>query len=78
MYLAAEKEEEVSSSRIAARVCRTEAARGQKSLSSNYRAQSHIQIVRFKMVQKLHIYFFRQIEDMRPNVYDVCKVLRCK
>ena len=40
-----------------ARVCRTKAARGQKSLSSNYRAQSHYQIVLFKRGPRCRIYF---------------------
>ena len=62
-------------SRRAARVCRTEAARGQKSLSSNYRAQSHIQIVRLKMVQKLHNYFFMEQGDMVSDANDVCNIL---
>ena len=63
MYLAAaaaEEEEEVSSLSYRgarARVCRTKAARGQKSLSSNYRAQSHYQIVLFKRGPRCRIYF---------------------
>ena len=39
------------------RVCRTKAARGQKSLPTIYRAQSHNQIVLFKRGPRCRIYF---------------------